>query len=265
MARSSLSRIPVIIAMTAVGLSSVGCSGNATGHSTENDRKKTSVHQVDPQVLNDTVSAIFPVPGAEQRRTIRVFNFIDNTAVDACYSGTKKDLNDTTNRIDQAHYADLKLISEKGLTELDTELASAESRPEGDSCSSKGLPHFDEWYSLSSDWFDVSKGAVTSSKVTATLPETSRCLATKSDLKVDSSDPTSTFLSAVDYALSSTQSEADLRSLHMKYSKIYVECTEDYFSAMHAELTKRRELLIERHRETLIAFAQDLVAAGYTP
>lgn len=50
-----------------------------------------------------------------------------------------------------------------------------------------------------------------------------------------------------------------------RLSEVYVVCTKTYFDVMASELEAQQEQQVERNRELLTAFADELTQAGYVP
>ncbi|WP_157073404.1 hypothetical protein [Kribbia dieselivorans] len=218
---------------------------------------------MDPQVFADVVAGVFAMPGKTAIRTIRVQWVSRGIANEACGGrNTGTDPNITWARYDQSRYASLELIADKGLTE---EEPWDNGKVGLGKCVNKVLPSFFKWYNLQGDpWVGEVDAAAQAASVKATHAGTRKCLAGKSGLEVDVTDPTSTYLSNVDYALSRTPARK-MKAEQKRFSDIYVQCTGNYFAALEKELTPRRERLTERNRELLQRFAVELSAAGYVP
>ena len=60
-------------------------------------------------------------------------------------------------------------------------------------------------------------------------------------------------------------SPANTVASRRKWSTAYADCSGSYFGAMADALLAQRDAYVERNRETLTAFAEDLAAAGYVP
>lgn len=215
---------------------------------------------VDPQILSDVVAAVFPVPGPSQVRTIRVLMASIALPNIACGGKGFADPNATEMRMDQARYADLELIAEKGLAEK----AQDKPRLRSADCREQKAPALKEWPALESSWSDVTRTAALSDAVTKTHTQTTSCLKRQTGLKVNESDPTATYLSSADGAMA--QAEADgLKGLEHRLSAAFVTCTREYFQAIGVQLAPERARLVERNREVLQRSATELSALGYVP
>ncbi len=220
-----------------------------------------SAAEVDPQILSDVAAGAFPLPGPTQRRTIRVTLASIGLPNVACGGENFANFSDTSFRFDQAHYADLELIGQKGLTEPEFK-----QPPRADEqCRAAKTPSFRHWYMLGAAWRDATLTAANSAPVVATHARTTACLQHETGLDVDAGDPTLSFLNAVDYALSGMKSLRKSRLLERRFSLAYAECTRSYFAALGAQLRPVKARLVERNRELLQQYASELAALGYVP
>lgn len=213
----------------------------------------------DPQILSDVVEASYMVPGPNVRRAMRVKLAIKNVIQMGC--GAKPiDINGTFDRFDQAHYADLDLIAERGLSEPETTSPDAEV---DESCTKKVFPLSEVWFqSTGQAWYEATREAVNEPAVVATHAATAQCLTTKIGWKVEPSDPVAYFLVNADRQL---QQSGDWQKAQDKMSDVFVECTAHYFASLRQALLPRRQALVERNRELLQSMADELAAKGYAP
>jgi hypothetical protein len=178
----------------------------------------------------------------------------------ACGGENFADVAATDMRIDQAHYADLELIAEKGLTE------APQPKPKmvDEACRTAKSPSERAWRALDVPWAEVTRTATQSSSVVATHASTTACLRRQTGLTVDESDPAGSYLSNVDGALAKART-TDFTEARRRFSVAFATCAKDYFAAMAAELLAARPALVERNRELLERYAAELAALGYVP
>lgn len=247
----------IVLAMTAGACSATSESRARTGPTSQPEQPPG----VDPQILSDVAAGAFPMSGRSQLRTIRITLASIGLPNEACGGQGFPDLDDTSFRFDQARYAYLDLIAEKGLSEPDIGSPPRVSQ----ACRARMTPSFEEWHNLGAVWRDATLTAQSSPEVTATFPRTAECLRRESGLEVDAGDPTASYLSAADYALSGSQSVAETSELERKFSAAFARCTANYFDALSAQLAPVKARLVERNRELLERYAAELAALGYVP
>lgn len=213
----------------------------------------------DPQILSDVVEASYMVPGPNVRRAMRVKLAIKNTIQTGC-GARPIDIDSTYDRFDQAHYADLDLIAQRGLTETESNSVDAEV---DESCAKKVFPLSEVWFqSTGQAWYEATQEAVNDPAVIATHAPTAECLSAKIGWTVEQSDPVAYFLANADRHL---QQSSDWKEAHDKASRVFVECTGQYFASLRQALLPRRQALVERNRELLQSMADELAAKGYVP
>ena len=225
---------------------------------------------VDPQVLSDVVAGVFMMPGDTARRTILARHRIRSLANVECGGEPFDDLGSTAARYNQARFADLELIAEKGLGEIGgMTMAEAEEqvqRVDLWECEFDVLESYWDWHNLQEPWHDIVLEADEQPAVVATKQGTAHCLRTQSGVGIDIDDarPTETYLSGTDLHYQQGDFD-DLEVERQRLSDVYVECTGDYFEALEAELRPRRDQMVERNRELLERFAGEVAEAGYVP
>jgi hypothetical protein len=221
---------------------------------------------VDPQILADVIDDAYLLPGPSELRAMRVDMF-QQSLVNVDCGGKPLPLSNTAGRNNQSRYADLPLIAQKGLGEMNDPVQKL--LVEGPkNCGAKlldALPSQQDWANLGAQWGDLTQAAVQSGPVRQTLPEVTSCLREKSGLEVDPQDPTTSFLLSVDGDLYGQPSRAASQQEAIRLGKIYATCAAPFFDTLQAQLEKQRPALIERNRELLERFAGELAAAGYVP
>jgi hypothetical protein len=258
--------LPLLVAVAATVLVAACARGPDAEGSTEPSRGPSGTAAatgaagagVDPQILSDVVEGAFPVPGRSQLRTIRVQRAALGLPNAACGGENFADVAATDMRFDQAHYADLELIAEKGLTE------ERQPKPKlvDEACRAAKSPSERVWRALDVPWAEVTRTATQSAPVVATHARTAACLRRQAGLTVDESDPVGSYLSSVDGALAQA---ADFTATRRRFSAAFATCAKDYFAAMRAQLLAARPALVERNRELLERYAAELAALGYVP
>ncbi len=205
------------------------------------------------------------MPGETQLRAIRMLYRSRGIANVACGGAPFEDSDYTGMRFNQARFANLPLIAEKGLTESDIP-ASVLEKVDIDGCVEETLPSHHEWFNLQFLWTDVVRTETMAPAVNATKAEVASCLTAGSqgDAVAEESDPTVTYLNNVDYYLSGYDGP-DQDAKKQRFSDVYAECAGSYFEALEAELVPERDRMVERHRELLERYAAELSAAGYVP
>ncbi len=210
------------------------------------------------------------MPGETQRRTIRVRHAARSLANVACGGQPLGDLDSTASRFNQARFADLDLIAEKGLVEVRGGSDKSAEKVELGECVDEEMPSYLDWYQLAEPWSDVLRDAVQSSTVVSTKPDVAACLTSTAQVpeirNLDPSDPTASFLAhVVDSHMASLDDASQFQDEMMQLSDTFVTCTRPYFEALEKELTPRQDALVERNRELLQRFAAELTRAGYVP
>lgn len=250
--------LTISVASFVLGLSAAGCGNSSTGARTG---PRGPASRVDPQIVSDVAAGAFPLPGESELRTMRVALASIGLSNAACGGENIANLGDTSIRFDQARYADLKLIAEKGLSEPELPQPARAS----EACRARKLPSFSRWANLGAAWQDATLTAASSPEVVATHARTTACLERASGLRVESGEPTGSYLNAVDYVLSSQKSAQASARLQRAFAAAFVRCTPRYFAAMGAQLKPMKRRLVERNRELLERYAAELAALGYVP
>ncbi len=218
---------------------------------------------VEPQVLQDVISAALPVPGPEMRRALRIQQFLRDKAIQEC-GGDPGPADATYNREDQSRFPDLDLIRERGLTEQ-AAVEEEDQRLDGlDADCPDLVPDvalYDAWIQVSDSWYDVVISAEQSSAVQDQKPALARCLSERAEARISAVDPVNQYLQLVNEEVARGADTARQRRL----STVYAECARDYFGALRTALLKSRPDAVDRNREALSGFAAEVVAAGYVP
>ena len=239
----------------AVGLLAglAACSGN------DADSRSSPV---DPQVLQDVISATFMVPGADVRRAMRVLQFGREQAIEKC-GGEAGPIDGTANRYDQSRFPDLALIRSRGFSE--PEATAAEDRrleAIGGDCRDLAppFPAYRRWFVLQSPWADVVTAAEQDERLTRLKAPMATCLDDATGLDVAADDPVNSFLRAVNTELAHGSAGRE-KSL----ARAYADCAAPYFDELRTLLLARRPALVERHRELITTYAREISGAGYVP
>lgn len=218
---------------------------------------------VEPQVLQDVISAAFEVPGKEMRRAMRLLQFMRNLGIKEC-GGEPGPADGTYNREDQSRFPDLDLIRKKGFTEQKA-VEAEDKRLEGLNTNCQELEpnllHYNGWRQAVDSWIEPVIAAEQSATVQDQKPALARCLTVKSGATVAVADPVNEFLKLVNTENVKGADQSRLANLAVYYA----DCTQGYFTALREELDKSRPQFIDRNRETLDDFAAEIVAAGYVP
>lgn len=261
-----LTRSAARIACLAALATCVACSSTENGEPTASEASRTPGSlpaTVEPQVLQDVISAAFEMPGGQMLRAMRVLQFTRNLGIEEC-GGQPGPVGGTYNREDQSRFADLDLIRKKGFFEQDA-VEDEDKRLEGldADCTDlePDLPHYAGWLQASESWYDVVLSAEQSAAVQDQKPGLASCLTKRSGTSVSVADPVNDYLKLVNDENADGASDARLADLGV----FYADCAEGYFSTLRKQLQKSRPTFIDRNRETLDDFAADLVAAGYVP
>ena len=226
------------------------------------DARTSAEHQVDPQILQDAIEAAYMVPGSGIGRAMRVMNFLRGVGLGECGGGPVP-LDNTYDRYSQDLYPDLELIRERGLTEHEQgySLDVAEDCPD---LAPDSISSWPRWFRLIGEWTDLAYSIRDQDPgVAAERPGMATCLKERTGLEFEQHNPTS-YLSATMVATVKA-SPADTVASRRKWSTAYADCSGSYFGAMADALLAQRDAYVERNRETLTAFAEDLAAAGYVP
>ena len=253
-----------VLAVLAAGC--VACSASESREPTTSEGSRPSASlpvTVEPQVLQDVISAAFEMPGGQMRRAMRVLQFTRNLGIEEC-GGEPGPVDGTYNREDQSRFADLDLVREKGFFEQEA-VEDEDKRLEGLDADCAGLepdlPHYAGWRQASDSWYEVVLSAEQSAEVQDQKPALARCLSKRARSTISVADPVNDYLLLVNDENLSGATEARLADLGV----FYAECAEGYFSTLRKELQKSLPQFIDRNRETLDDFAAELVAAGYVP
>lgn len=240
-----------------------GDSDDPSLTSDERAPSATSTGRVEPQVLQDVISAAFEVPGNEMRRAIRLLQFLRDKGIQEC-GGEPASPSATYNREDQSRFPDLGLIRQRGLTEQE---AVQEEDARLDQLSTDcmelepDLEHYDAWRQAQDSWYEQVLSAEQSPAVQDQKPELASCLTRESGLEISAADPVNEFLQQVNLEVARGANDQRTRALSIAYA----DCAGPYFAAMRRELLKSRTQFIDRNRETLRNFTAEVVAAGYVP
>jgi hypothetical protein len=231
---------------------------------------------VDPQIFEDVVAFGFTTP-SRQRRAIRVANMIGNLRIERCgRRGPILPLSDTGIRFDQAYYADISLVHEKGLAEpvppgggplyVESDGSAVPIQRDGSDavadCNDGLLPSFPLVFSvLDPIWREATLAVAGQQSVQVHASQAAACLEDLTGFDLGDTDQIASYLAQVDMATVSAVSNDPQR----RFSDYFVECTDGYFSAMEEGLEQVLPELIERNRELLDALAFELAAMGYVP
>lgn len=277
-------RVGSILALSSILSVLYGCSATIQGNSTDSQSNEISKEAgVDPRILRDVIDSQIPVPGPRAQFLGLYLNKLNHLVHEECATDAPAPLGSTESRIDQARYADLALIREKGLSEItlvedgknnpDTDRGepseaekarlTAKGEKEGD-CARKilGSPGGSLLQLWSSEVVETAHASTSMSDV---KQKTAACLAERTPVSPSIDDPTGDFLPRLDGYLSYLPTLDKLKEEGLKFSNIYADCTEDYFSQLAELLEQERPKFIEKHREVLIVEAKGLAKAGYTP
>jgi hypothetical protein len=221
---------------------------------------------VDPQILSDVIDGALFVPGESMLRAMRVLRASASIRAVDCGGEPFENLDYTGDRFDQAMFPYLKLIAEKGLVESGEKPKGIRNGSE-DECLQRSLPSYQDWRDLYFTWNDVVREKYSSNDLVPVLKRQAVCLREKSGLRVDDNDPAGRYLGSVDYEASgpNIKNEKDWQVFLNKQTNIYVNCTSEYEIVFKARLLELRPAFIEKNREVLTKFAQELSDAGYVP
>jgi hypothetical protein len=235
---------------------------------------------VDPQIFEDVVAFGFTTP-SRQRRAIRVSNMIGNLRIERCgRRGPILPLSDTFIRFDQAYYADISLVHEKGLAEpppagggplyVESDGSAVPIQRDGSDvvadCNDSLLPSFPLVFSvLDPIWREATLAVAGQQPVQAEASLAAACLEDLSGFDLGDSDQIASYLAQVDMATVSAATTDESNDPQRRFSDYFVECTDGYFSAIEEGLEQVLPELIERNRELLDALAFELAAMGYVP
>lgn len=260
----SAARIALLAALVVAACSACSSPGGDTPGKTEATHSETSLPgAVEPQVLQDVISAAFEVPGKDMRRAMRLLQFMRNLGIQEC-GGEPGPADGTYNREDQSRFPDLELIRKKGFTEQKA-VEAEDKRLEGLNADCQelepDLPHYNGWRQAVDSWIEPVIAAGQSASVQDQKPALASCLTRKSGATIAVADPVNEFLKLVNTENAKGSGQSRLADLAV----FYADCAEGYFTALREELDKSRPQFIDRNRETLDDFAAELVAAGYVP
>lgn len=262
--KTTLLALPIVtLLFLAAGCDNASQPGTGSGAS-QTTSEKTSVSQVDPQILSDVVDGVFVIPGKSMLRTMRIQEFERGMRNIACGDGPLP-LNNTASRFDQAQFPDLDLIAAKGLVEPSD--PSEHVLVDGQTgCEQHNrLTSFAQWLDLETPWNDLARAEEQSESVVATKPAMASCLERESGLDVAADDPPTSFLVDSNDVLLKAKGRADQAVQSIRLGKIYAQCSAPYFAALAQLLLAHRPQYVERNRELLERFAGEVAAAGYVP
>ena len=213
---------------------------------------------VDRQIMADVVDFAFPVGGPSMLRQMRVEQAIFSIQADDCGGKYRFDPDYTGARLDQLRYPYLDLIEQKGFSE--PEPAFGDRYDSRAACASKSLPSWPSVLRLSPEWDQVTTKVWNRPAIQTALTAAGKCLESKTGRQLGATG------AAKVEGFFGLLERIDLTAQGLKnYAGYYVTCMADYSAAMQVALQAEASAAFAKHKDVLVAFAQELEDAGYVP
>ena len=255
-----------------------------SGSAGQGDRPGDSARAaVDPQVLQDVVEFIMPLPGeASQARGNRVLNFHQGLMMRRC--GATPPPLDYINDTGGSDYPSLEWIRERGLGIIYDPVsyygldANPYDQPQNPECNGtapdgslrkekvvEDVPGDQKFVTaLAPTWDEMERTVENEPASLALKAPLATCLRAGSGLTVDPDMPYVSWLLEVDKSVIRKKDPVS-KDTAMRWSVLYADCAAAYFDHVRERLTEERPALIERNREAIETYAAAIVELGYTP